>query len=324
MRRREFLIVLGGAAAWPMAAHAQQPTMPVVGFLNSGATPNPQTLSALRRGLNEMGYVEGRNVAIAVRGSEQYDQLPALAAELVRLKVAVIFAWGTANSALAAKGASTTIPVVFANGSDPVKLGIVASMARPGGNVTGVSFYNSGLVSKRLEVLHEVVPKASKIGFLTNPAILTNDQNLVDMQVATRRLGLQMIVLNASTDEEIDAAFAAAAAKQVDALLVGPDATFNRRRGQITELAVRYRIPANYPSRVYCDAGGLSSYGDLRNESERQAGIYIGRILKGEKPADLPIQEPIKFELVFNLKTAKALGLTVPPTLLARADEVIE
>jgi putative ABC transport system substrate-binding protein len=325
MKRREFIMLLGGAtAAWPLAARGQQPAMPVIGFLNSGATPNPQTLAALRRGLSEMGFVEGHNLVIEVRATEQYNELPALAAELVRRQVTLIFAWGTANSALAAKGATPTIPIVFANGSDPVKSGIVESMARPGGNITGVSFYNTGLMAKRLEVLHEVVPGATTIGFLTNPSIKTSDQNLADMETAIRSYGLRMIVLNAITGDEIDAAFANAAARRIDALLVGPDATFNRRQVQLTELAAGYRIPANYSNREFCDVGGLSSYGTVRAESERQAGIYIGRILKGEKPADLPVQEPTKFELVINLKTARALDLEIPPTLLARADQVIE
>jgi putative tryptophan/tyrosine transport system substrate-binding protein len=328
VKRREFITLLGGAAVLPLlrpiAARAQQPAMPVIGFLSSGGTPNPNTLTALRKGLDEMGFVEGRNVTIEVRGAESYEQLPVLAAELVRRAVAVIFAWGTANSALAAKAATTTIPVVFANGSDPVRSGIVASLNRPGGNLTGVSFYNSALVAKRLEVLRELVPVASTIGFLNNPTIQTSRQNVADLQAATAAIGVRMVLLNASTEGEINAAFSAAAEGHVDALLVGPDATFNVRRAQIASLAASYRIPANHPSRIYAEAGGLSSYGDLRAESERQAGIYIGRVLKGEKPADLPVQQPTKFELAINLKAAKALGLEVPPMLLARADEVIE
>jgi putative ABC transport system substrate-binding protein len=242
---------------------AQQAAMPVIGFLNSGAPPNPQTLTALRKGLSEMGYVEGRNFVIEVRWTEQYEEFPALAADLVRRQVAVIFAWGTANSALAAKDATATIPIVFANGSDPVKSGIVASMARPGGNITGVSFNNTGLVPKRLEVLHEMVPKATTIGFLTNPSIQTSEQNLADMETAIRRVGLRMTVLNAGTGDEIDAAFATARGGRIDALLVGPDAMFNRRRVQLAELAARYRIPANYSNREFCEAGGLSSYGNV-------------------------------------------------------------
>jgi putative ABC transport system substrate-binding protein len=271
-----------------------------------------------------MGFVEGRNVAIELRGTDQYDQFPVLAAELVRRQVAVIFVWGTANSALAAKAATSSIPIVFANGSDPVKSGIVESLNRPGGNVTGVTFYNSGLVAKRLEMLREMVLQANVIGFLTNPTIQTSDQNLSDMRAAIGVLGGKLLVLNASTGDEIDTAFASAAGQHVDALLVGSDPTFTTRRSQIVELAARHRIPANYFTRAFSDAGGLSSYGADFRESERQAGIYIGRILKGEKPADLPVQQPTKYEIVINLKTAKALGLTVPPALLVRADEVIE
>ena len=324
MRRREFITLPGGAAAWPFVARAQQPAMPVVGFLNSGGMPNANTLAALGRGLGEMGFVEGRNMAIEVLGTEQYDQFPVLAAELVRRQVAVIYVRGTANSALAAKAATSSIPIVFANGSDPVKSGIVESLNRPGGNVTGVTFYNSGLVAKRLELLREIVPRENVIGFLTNPNIQTNDQNLTDMRAATGVLGGKLLVLNASTGDEIDTAFASAAGQHVDALLVGPDPTFTTRRTQMVGLAARYRIPANYFNRAFSDVGGLSSFGTDFAESERQAGIYIGRVLKGEKPADLPVQQPTKYEIVINLKTAKALGLTVPPTLLARADEVIE
>jgi putative ABC transport system substrate-binding protein len=324
-QRRDFITLLGGfAAALPLAGHAQQPSSPVIGFLNSGGMPSANTLAALRKGLGEMGFVEGRNVAFELRGTDQYDQFPVLAAELVRRQVAVIFVWGTANSALAAKAATSSIPIVFANGSDPVKSGIVESMNRPGGNVTGVTFYNSGLVAKRLELLREIVPQTKLIGFLTNPKIQTSAQNLADMQAAIGVLGGKLLVLNASTGDEIDAALASAAGHEVDALLVGPDPTFTARRAQMVELAARYRIPANYYTRAFPDAGGLSSYGTAFAESERQAGIYIGRILKGEKPADLPVQQPTKYEIVINLKTAKALRLTVPAMLLAQADDVIE
>jgi putative ABC transport system substrate-binding protein len=324
-QRRDFITLLGGfAAALPLAGHAQQPSSPVIGFLNSGGMPSANTLAALRKGLGEMGFVEGRNVAFELRGTDQYDQFPVLAAELVRRQVAVIFVWGTANSALAAKAATSSIPIVFANGSDPVKSGIVESMNRPGGNVTGVTFYNSGLVAKRLELLREIVPQTKLIGFLTNPKIQTSAQNLADMQAAIGVLGGKLLVLNASTGDEIDAALASAAGHEVDALLVGPDPTFTARRAQMVELAARYRIPANYFTRAFPDAGGLSSYGTAFAESERQAGIYIGRILKGEKPADLPVQQPTKYEIVINLKTAKALRLTVPAMLLAQADDVIE
>jgi putative ABC transport system substrate-binding protein len=322
-QRRDF--ILGGfAAALPLAGHAQQPSSPVIGFLNSGGMPSANTLAALRKGLGEMGFVEGRNVAFELRGTDQYDQFPVLAAELVRRQVAVIFVWGTANSALAAKAATSSIPIVFANGSDPVKSGIVESMNRPGGNVTGVTFYNSGLVAKRLELLRQIVPQTKLIGFLTNPKIQTSAQNLADMQAAIGVLGGKLLVLNASTGDEIDAALASAAGHEVDALLVGPDPTFTARRAQMVELAARYRIPANYFTRAFPDAGGLSSYGTAFAESERQAGIYIGRILKGEKPADLPVQQPTTYEIVINLKTAKALRLTVPAMLLAQADDVIE
>ncbi len=324
MNKREFITLLGGAAACPLSAHAQQAAPPVIGFLSSGGQPNENSVAALREGLGKMGYVEGRNIKIEIRGTEQYDQLPVLAAEFVRQKVDVIFAWGSANSALAAKAATVTVPIVFANGSDPVKFGIIESMNRPGGNITGVSYDNSGIVMKRLELLSKLVPGATTIGFLNNPAIQTSSQNLADMEAAVRALGLQMSVLNASSEDEINSAFAKAADLRVDALLAGPNPTFTARRAQIVALAARYRIPANYFRRAFCDAGGLSSYGADFAEMERQAGVYIGRILKGEKPADLPVQQPTKFEMVLNLKTAKALGLVIPPTVLTLADEVIE
>ena len=271
-----------------------------------------------------MGYVEGRNIKIEIRGTEQYDQLPALAAEFVRQKVDLIFAWGSLNAALAAKAATATIPIVFANGSDPVKSGLVESLHRPGGNLTGSSYDNSGLLKKRLEVLSNLIPAATAIGFLNNPTILTSSQNLVDMEAAGRGLNRRMSVLNASSEDEINSAFATAADLRVDALLVGPNPTFSARRAQIVALAARYRIPANYFNRIFCDLGGLSSYGAVFEDMDRQAGIYIGRILKGEKPADLPVELPSKFVMVLNLKTAKALDLVIPPTVLALADEIIE
>jgi putative tryptophan/tyrosine transport system substrate-binding protein len=298
--------------------------MPVIGFLSTGGQPNPDTLTALREGLGKMGYVEGQNVKIEIRGTEQYDQLPALAAELVRQRVDVVFAWGSLNAVLAAKAATATIPIVFANGSDPVKAGIVESMNRPGGNITGATYDNSGLVRKRLEMLSKMVPGATTIGFLNNPTILSSSQNLADIAEAGRALDRRMSVLNASSEDEINSAFAKAADLRVDALLVGPNPTFTARRAQIVALAARYRIPANYFRRAFCDVGGLSSYAADFADTERQAGIYIGRILKGEKPADLPVQQPTKFEMVLNLKTAKALDLVIPPTVLALADEVIE
>jgi putative ABC transport system substrate-binding protein len=324
MRRRDFIALLGSAsAAWPLAGRAQQ-AVPVVGFLSTGGPPNENSLAALREGLGKLGYVEGHNITIEIRGAEQYDQLPVLAAEFVRQKVDVIFAWGSLNAALAAKAATATIPIVFVNGSDPVKSGIVASMNRPGGNLTGGTYDNSGIVKKRLELLCKLVPSATTIGFLNNPTILTGSQNVADMEAAVRALGRQMSVVNASSEDEINAALAKAAELRVDALLVGPNPTFTARRAQIVALAARYRIPANYFRRAFCDVGGLSSYAADFAEMERLCGVYIGRILKGEKPADLPVQQPTKFEMVLNLKTAEVLGLIIPPTLLALADEVIE
>ena len=324
MKRRDLTTFFGAAAALPLAARAQAPPMPVVGILNSGGLPTPSGLAALRQGLAEMGFVEGRNVALELRGTAQYDQLPALAAELVRRQVAVIFVWGSANAALAAKAATSTIPIVFANGSDPVRTGIVASLSRPGGNVTGVTYYNSALVQKRLEMLRELAPRARTIGFLTNPAIQTSDENLADMRTAIDFLGGRLLVLKASNTGEIETAFLTAVSQAADAILVGPDPTFTSRREQIVALAARHRLPANYFRKVFCEDGGLSSYGTDFADSERQAGLYIGRILKGEKPADLPVQQPDTYEIVINLKTARSLGLAVPPALIARANELIE
>ena len=324
MRRREILALLVGTAVGvPLVVRAQQ-TMPVIGFLSTGGQPSPDSLAALCEGLGKMGYVDGVNIKIDIRGAEQYDQLPALAAELVRQKVDVIFAWGSLNAALAAKAATKTIPIVFVNGADPVKSGIVESLNRPGGNMTGGTYDNSGILKKRLEVLCQLLPGATTIGFLNNPAILTSSQNLADMAAAGSALDRRMLVLNASSEDEINSAFANAANLRVAALLVGPNPTFTARRAQIVALAARYRIPANYFRRAFCDVGGLSSYAPDFADTERQAGIYIGRVLKGEKPADLPVQQPTKFEMVLNLKTAKALGLVIPPTVLALANDVIE
>jgi putative tryptophan/tyrosine transport system substrate-binding protein len=324
--RRDFITFLGGAVAWPLAARAQQPAMPVIGWLESGrGGPSANGSAAFRKGLSETGYVEGRNVMIEFRGTEQYEQLPALAAELARHRVAVIFATETANSAQAAKGATATIPIVFFNGSDPVKLGLVASLNRPGGNVTGLTNYAFGLTAKRLELLRELVPQATIMGFLVNPTNLITAGITADMEAAARVVGQKIIVLKANTVEEIDASFARAAEGQIGGLLVGSDGLlFNRRADQLAALAARYRIPANYPARVFPEAGGLMSYGDDRLDSWRQAGIYVGRILKGEKPADLPVLQPTKFEFVINVKTAKELGLLFPPSFHLRADEVIE
>jgi putative tryptophan/tyrosine transport system substrate-binding protein len=330
MRRREFIAGLGGAAAWPFAARAQQAAMPVIGFLTSGAAvrsiPSTPTTLAFLKGLNEMGYVEGRNVAIDALGADQYDQLLALAVDLVRRKVAVIFAFGTANAATAAKAATATIPIVFANGGDPIKIGLVASLSRPGGNVTGVTYFTSEVVAKRLQWIRELVPEAATtaIGFFKNPTNLMSDPDTSDMLAAARSIGQQISVLTASSVSEIDAAFASAAEQHLGALIVDGDALFNARRDQMVALATRYRIPSSYPTRVFTDAGGLMSYGDNCRESLRQAGIYVGRVLKGEKPSNLPVLQPTTFELVVNMKTAKGLGLTVPQSILLGADEVIE
>jgi putative ABC transport system substrate-binding protein len=325
--RREFITLLGGAAAaWPLAARGQQPEMPVIGWLESGSRQTiADYLAAFRQGLAEADYVEGRNVAIEYRWADgQYDRLSALAAELVRHQVAVIYATNTANTVKAAKEATSGIPIVFTNGSDPVKLGLVASLNRPGGNITGVSFYVGTLVAKRLELLRELVPQAVTIGFLTNPTNLISERDTSDLQAAASSVGQQIIVLNASTLDELDTAFATAAQRRVGALLVDVDVLFNRRRDQIVALAARYGIPANYATRAFAEVGGLMSYGDDRLESVRHSGIYVGRILKGEKPANLPVLLPSKFEFVINLKTAKVLGLDVPPPLQVRADVVIE
>src|SRR5262245_5927319 len=314
MRRRDVLALIAGAAAasssqWPLAARAQQGPMPVIGWLVSGQEQSAASVSdMLRKGLAEMGYVEGRNVAFELRSTTQIDQLPALAAELVQGKVAVIVAVSSANTARAAKSATATIPIVFANGADPVRVGLVASLARPGGNATGVSFFVGLLVAKRLEMMRELVPGATKIGFLTNPANISSAGDTSDLLAAARSIGQQIVVLNANTADDIDAAFASAASEGVGALLVdaGGALFIGSQSDQIVALAARYRIPTSYPSRGFVDAGGLMSYTDDRNESHRQAGLYVGRILKGEKPADLPVLQPAKFELVINLKTARS------------------
>jgi putative ABC transport system substrate-binding protein len=327
MNRREFIAGLSGAVAWPVVAQAQQPAMPVIGFLFSGVTVRPPISAAFFQGLGEMGYVEGRNVAVEFRGADQYDQLAALAADLVRRKVAVILAMGTVNDAMAAKAATTTIPIVFANGSDPVKIGLVPSLSRPGGNITGVTFFISEVVTRHLQFLRELVPGAAvgTIGFLRNPTSLMSEQRTSDLLAAAQRVNQQITVMTARTVNEIDTAFAAAAEQHLAALIVDGDPLFSRHRDQMAALAARYRIPSSYPTRVFvADAGGLMSYGDNRFESYRQVGVYVGRILKGDKPSDLPVMQPTRFELVINMKTAKALGLTVPPSLLALADEVVE
>jgi putative ABC transport system substrate-binding protein len=324
--RRKFLATLGGAAAWPLAARAQQPAMPVIGYLH-GQSPErlPHLMHAFRQGLNETGYVEGRNVAIEFRSAEgQTSRLPALAAELVNRQVPVIAATGGVNSVLAAKAATTTIPIVFLSGDDPVKLGIVASFNRPGGNATGIHVFLQAMEAKRLGLLRELVPTATMVAVLLNPTNAAFQLQMKDTEDAARALGVQTHTLNAANEQEIHAAFAALAKLRPGALLVGGDPFFNSRREQFATLAAHYAIPAIYEAREYALAGGLMSYGTSLIEGYRQVGVYTGRILKGEKPADLPIVQSTKFEFVLNLKTAKALGLEVPPALSARADEVIE
>jgi putative tryptophan/tyrosine transport system substrate-binding protein len=327
LRRRDFITLLGGgvATAWPCATRAQQASMPVIGFLNS-QSPDAYAgrLRGFRQGLREAGYVEGENVTIEYRWSEaQLDRLPALAAELARRQVVVIVAANTA-SALAAKAVTTTIPIVFDVGEDPVKLGLVASLARPGGNLTGMNFFGGELAAKRLELLRELVPAAARIAVLVNPIGPAAETTLRDMKPAARAMGMQIKILNASTSGEINAAFATFVHERPDALHVSPDGLFTTRRVQLTHLTTRHAIPAIYWSREFAEVGGLMSYGSNQSDNYRQVGVYTGRILKGAKPADLPVVQASKFELVINAETARTLGLTVPPTLLAIADEVIE
>jgi putative tryptophan/tyrosine transport system substrate-binding protein len=322
--RREFITLLGGGAAWPLAARAQQPALPVIGLLGGTDVEDPQ-LSAIRQGLNEAGYSEGRNVAIEYRWAEgHYERLPAFAADLARRQVAVIVAIQGTAPALAAKAATATIPIVFSTGGDPVKLGLVSSLNRPGGNVTGVSFLVNALGAKRLELLRTLVPTATVIGFLVNPANPNAEPEIKDMQEAARTLGLQIHIRNASSEQDIDAALSAFVEQRVNALITAADAFFLSRRDQLTRLAARYAIPAIYHVREIAAAGGLMSYGTSIADAYRLAGLYAGRILKGEKPAELPVMQSAKFEMVVNLKTAKALGLDVPLSLQLAADEVIE
>ena len=327
MKRRHFITLLGGAATRPLTARAQQQPMPVVGFLNTGSLDTfPRQLVAFRQGLKEAGYVEGENLAIEYRWAEgQFDRLPALAGELVRRRVAVIAATGGTPSALAAKAATTTIPIVFSVGDDPAKLGLVASLARPGGNATGTNFFVYELGAKRLALLRELVPAAARVAVLANPAnAALTETMLTDVEAAARDISLQMQIVNASTSREIDAAFAGLARERIDVVFVLPDSFFFSRRVQLAQLAARHAVPATYPVRDFAEVGGLMSYGTNTAEAWRQAGVYTGRILKGANPADLPVVQVSKFELVINHQTARMLGLTVPATLLAVADEVIE
>ena len=327
MRRREFLRALGGAAvAWPLAARAQQSALPVIGFLE---IRSPETIAerlrAFRQGLKETGYVEGENVAIDYRWAEQIDRLPELAADLVRRQVAVIATAAGFTTVLAAKGATTTIPIVFSVSEDPVKFGLVHSLARPGGNLTGINLLGLELTAKRLELLREMLPATARVAVLINPANTANAQTtLREVEAAGRAMGLQLQIFNASTSREIDAAFAAFGRERPDAVFVGQDAFFNGRRLQLANWAVRHALPMTSGSRDICEVGGLMSYGTNIVDTYRQMAVYVGRILKGAKPADLPVEQSAKFELVINAQTARMLGLEIPPNLLARADEVLE
>jgi putative tryptophan/tyrosine transport system substrate-binding protein len=330
MRRREFVTLLAGAGIpallWPLAAPAQQPATRVIGFLGSpSAAEWVHLVAAFQQDLKEIGYVEGQNVAIEYRWADgRYDRLPGLAAELVRQQVSVIFAAGTVAPALAAKAATATIPIVFANGIDPVQFGLAVSLNRPGGNITGVSFLTGDLGEKRLGLVRELVPDVAVGAVLVNPNNPNAESNVRDAREAARLLALQFHVFNASTAQDIDTVFASLVQRRIGVLLVSPDAFFLGQRHQFAELAARYAVPTMYNAREYVAAGGLMSYGTSIVDAYRRAGVYTGKILKGAKPADLPVEQSTRFEFVINLKTAKALGLTVPPTLLALADEVIE
>jgi putative ABC transport system substrate-binding protein len=326
MRRREFITLLGGAAARPAAARAQQPAVPVIGFLSLGSLEaDAYRMNATRRGLTEIGYVEGQNVAIEYRGVQyQYDRLPALAADLVNRQVSVIVVVSTPTT-LAAKAATNTIPIVFAVGVDPVQAGIVTSLNRPGGNLTGVCNLNTGVMGKRLQLLHESVPTAHVIAYLANPKNTTTTRaELEELRAVARALGVELRVLNAANESEIDTAFATLAKEPSMPVVVGTDNLFTDRPDRLVALAARHTIPAMYPYRYFAAAGGLMSYGADLADAYRVVGAYAGRILEGAKPADLPVQQLVKVELAINLKTAKALGVTFPPTVFARSDEVIE
>src|SRR5262245_35861973 len=326
IRRREFIFALGSATAWPLAARAQQTGIPVVGFLHSGSPePYAHRVAGFRQGLSEAGFIEGQNVAIEYRWAEgQYDRLPALAAELVRRQVAVIVATPT-PSVLAAKSATATIPIVFSVGDDPVKLGLVSSLARPDGNLTGVNFFGAEVTSKRLELLRELIPRIRRLAVLVNPSNAAISETTVRaVEAAARGMGVQVQVFNAGTSREIDDAFANLARERSDAVFVGGDTVFTNRRVQLVTLAARYMIPSSFSQREFTEVGGLMSYSANNRDTNRLMGVYSGRILKGAKPADLPVVQPTKFELVINAQTARMLSLTLPASLLAIADEVIE
>ena len=325
VKRREFITLLGGAAAaWPLAGRAQQPAIPVIGFLDAAsAAERTDYTAAFRQGLAEAGYVDGQNMAIEYRWAEgRYDRLPELAADLVRHRVSVIATPGTTAAAIAAKAATATIPIVFGVGGDPVQLGLVASLNRPGSNATGVNFFSTDLVAKRMELLRELAPGAKRVALLINPTDRSNESTLRDVETAA--IGQQVLAFEAATGREIDAAFASLVREKVDALFVAGGAFFAARRVQLAVLAARYAVPATYSQRLFVEAGGLMSYGTPLADTFRQVGSYTARILKGAKPADLPVMQPTKSELVINLNSARALRFEVPPTLLARADEVIE
>jgi putative tryptophan/tyrosine transport system substrate-binding protein len=326
--RRDFITLLyGAAAAWPLAAHSQRRAMPVIGFLHgSRARAFAPYVAAFWQPLSEAGFVEGQNVAIEYRWAEgRFDLLPQLATDLVQRQVSVIATPADTSASQAAKAATATIPIVFGVSEDPVRLGLVASLNRPGGNATGINFFTTEVIGKRLSLLHELVPHAARIAVLINPAKTANAENTArEVEVAARALALQVKIFSAGSESEIDAAFTALMRERCDALFVGPDAFYNTRRVQLATLAARYAIPAVYSVREYVEAGGLMSYGTTIMDVFHQVGIYTGRILKGEQPAELPVVQATKFELVLNASTAKALGLTIPPTLLAVADEVIE
>jgi putative tryptophan/tyrosine transport system substrate-binding protein len=324
MKRREFIAGLGGATAWPLVVRAQQPAVPVIGYL-SGLFDPGALVTAFRQGLGELGYLDGRNVEILPRSADGvYERLPELARDLVNRRVALIFASVPVSAVLAAKSATATTPIVFVNGVDPVELGLVASLNRPSGNITGVNFLVTLLTAKRLEVLDQLAPGATSIGFLVNPTNLATEAQIREAESAARNLGVRLVILHACTPGDIEAAFASLVGRQISALLGSADALLFSQRRQIAALAIRNAIPAIYEFREFVEAGGLMSYGSSSADAYRLAGTYAGRILKGEKPADLPVQQSTKIEFVINLKTAKALGLSIPPNLLALADEVIE